>query len=76
MYHQCMVHLPHVENRCSMLGVPNLFTPAPLKSCSDLAPPTIYNQQIGFKHLGSHSNFLICKQNQIYGQESMTQIDI
>jgi len=56
-------------------GYPNHFHSCTLINIySDLAPPTIYNQELACKRLERNLNFLICKENQTWTR--MTQINI
>jgi len=58
-------------------GFSTLLTRAPLnKFCSDVTPPTVYNEGRTFKSLERNLSFLICKKLIAYWQERMTQINL
>jgi len=63
-------------NAIPLQGFPTVFTLALLKNRSDLAPSIIYNRELAFKRLEKNYKCFMCKQNQIHGQEKMTQINI
>jgi len=63
--------------RFSNSGILNiLHFDTPKKFCSGLAHLTISYQELAFNRLERNLNLLTYKENQTYGQERMTQIEI
>jgi len=59
------------------MGFQSFFTISPLKTFySDLTTPVVCYQELIFKHLAINLHILTCKENQTYGLERTTQINI